>query len=101
MTVCMTQILEEARSASASVPLGKSVVLVTMGKVTARSKGKKTDACVMCEYNNIPRSTRDDHETSGGRCKRLGNVTQWTFPRECDFTSGGGRSARYLELPQL
>ena len=49
MTVCMTQILGEARFASASVPLGKSIVLVTVGKVTARSKGKKTDACVMCE----------------------------------------------------
>ena len=28
-------------------------------------------------------------------------VLQWTFPRECDFTSGGGKSGRYLELPPL
>ena len=29
------------------------------------------------------------------------DMTQWTFPRECDFTSGGGKSTRYLELPPL
>ena len=44
MTLYTTQILGEARSASASVPLGKSVARMTMGKVTARSKEKKIDA---------------------------------------------------------
>ena len=46
MTVCMTQVLGEARSASVS--LGIPVALVTVGKVAARSKGKKADACMMC-----------------------------------------------------
>ena len=59
MTVSMTHNLGETRSAS--VPLGKTVARLTMGKGEARSKWKKTDACVMCikKKQDIPRSTRN------------------------------------------
>ena len=51
MTVCMTHALAEARSAS--VGQGNAVARVTMGKVAARSKGEKTDACVMCKKQDV------------------------------------------------
>ena len=50
--------------------LPHAVARVTMGKVAARSKVKKIDACVMCKTFRAPHAMT--HGTSDGRRKRWG-----------------------------
>ena len=69
MTVCMTQVLEEARSAGVS--LGIPVARMTMGSAIEGKENKRLrDVQIKHKTFRVPYAMT--HERSGGRCKRLG-----------------------------